>query len=114
MKKTQWLYLRYWIILVVIAEAIMFIFNQDLDTIYLIIAWAFCIGLILRILKFYPGKREPFILDFLGLIIGFIFAYMARLLALSNFRFLLILFSSLIVMPHLIYIISNEATTYGA
>jgi len=98
----------YWVTLVIIAEIIMLFLNRYLSVIYLIIAGMFLIGFLLRILRLYPGKYEPLILDFSAILISFLFAYIAEVFRLSNGRFVVILFSSLIILPHLAYIISNK------
>ena len=100
--------IMFWVVVVLAAEIIMFVFNQHLPRIYLVVALLFTGGFALRIVNRYPGKKEPLILDFSGIVIALLFTYLATLLAVSNIRFVLILCSSLIILPHIIYIISNE------
>jgi hypothetical protein len=101
-------HLLFWVTAVIIAEGIMFLFNAYLEVIYGIIALLFLGGFVLRITHLYPGKWEPLILDSLGVVIALIFAYCAHILAVSHLQFILILFSSLIIVPHLIYILSQH------
>ena len=103
----QWAYIKHWIILVVIAECIMLVFNKNLTACYLVIAALFLGGFCLRVLNLYPGKPEPLILDLPGIIIALAFAYLAEILKISNLRFLLVFVSSLIILPHIIYIINK-------
>lgn len=106
--KNQWSYIAHWIILVIIAEVLMLIFNRYLSSIYLIIACLFLVGFCLRLLKLYPGKEEPIILDSSAVIISILFAYISNILQQTNLRFILIFISSLIILPHLIYIINKK------
>lgn len=86
----------------------MLLFNKYLFMIYLVIAGLFFVGLVLRILHLYPGKKEPFILDFFTVVIALLFASLAEIFKISNMRFVLLLTSSLIFLPHIMYIISNK------
>lgn len=83
----------------------MFWLNTYLSKIYGVIAGLFLVGLMLRILRLYPGKEEPLILDLSAVIIAIIFAFIAHHIGLSNIRFILIMVSSLIIIPHIIYIV---------
>ena len=82
----------------------MLVFNYFLFKIYMAIAVLFFGGFLLRVLRLYPGKREPLILDFSAVMLAVGFALIARTLDESHWRFLLILCSSLIIVPHFIYI----------
>ncbi|MGD9014697.1 MAG: hypothetical protein PVI33_01555 [Candidatus Omnitrophota bacterium] len=106
--KQQWSYIKFWLVVVIIAEVIMFLLNEYLVMLYLVIAVFFLCGFILRILNLYPGKKEPHLLDSSAVVIALLFAYVSAMLKISNMRFLLILTSSIIILPHLKYIISNE------
>lgn len=106
--KNQWSYIRHWIALVVIAESVMLFLNRDLFIIYLIIAILFLGGFCLRSLKLYPGKEEPLILDASAVIISVLFAYISNPLKTTNIRFILIFVSSIIILPHLIYIVYKQ------
>ena len=101
-------YLTHWLKILIIAEAIMLILNQHLPVIYLVIAGLFLGGFCLRVLKRYPGEPEPLMLDFLGVLIGLIYSLCAATLGMSGWRFLLILTSSLIIMPHIVFIILKK------
>ena len=103
----QWAYIRQWVTLVIVAECIMLIYNRHLPTAYMIIAALFLGGFIPRIAHLYPGKPEPLILDLSAVLIALLFAYASNKLGMSSMRFLLILVSSLIIMPHIIYIIQK-------
>ncbi len=85
----------------------MFLFNRHLTVGYLVIVLLFLGGFILRLLNLYPGRPEPLILDFSGILIALGFAYLANTLGLSSLRFLLIFTSSLIIVPHIIYIVKK-------
>jgi len=106
--KNQRSYIIHWLILLIIAEILMLIFNEYLSLIYLVIACLFLVGFCLRLLKFYPGKEEPLILDSSAVIIGILFAYISNILKEINLRFILIFISSLIILPHLIYIVKKK------
>ncbi|UCC94871.1 MAG: hypothetical protein JSW40_08675 [Candidatus Omnitrophota bacterium] len=98
----------FWVIVVIIAESIMFVLNKHLAILYLAVACLFLAGFILRVLNIYPGKKEPLILDFSAMVIALLFAYVSQIFELSNGRFILIAISSLIIFPHLVYIRSNK------
>jgi len=82
----------------------MFICNRYLFEIYMVIAALFLGGFLLRVVKLYPGESEPLILDFSAVVLAVGFALAARSLDESGWRFLLILCSSPIIVPHFIYI----------
>lgn len=85
----------------------MFLFDRHLAATYLVIALLFLGGFVLRLLNLYPGRPEPLILDLSGIFIALVFACAANILDLSSLRFLLILISSLIILPHIIYIVKR-------
>ena len=82
----------------------MLILNQKLFEIYVLIAFLFLCGFTLRVFKLYPGKDEPLILDFSAVVLTIGFALCGRALSGYAWRFVLIFSSSLIVLPHFIYI----------
>ncbi|GEM_PF-2080014 len=108
LSKVQLRYFYFWFTAVLGGEFIMIIFNSKLPQIYLLIAIAFGVGLVLRLLRIYPGKPEPTILDLSAVVLSLGFSCLAKVLGVSKFRFLLIFISSIIVLPHLIYILLNE------
>lgn len=108
LRKKKLSYIKHWIKLIIIGETALFIFNRNLIIGYLAIAVLFFIGFLLRILKIYPGREEPLSLDISACLISALFIGAAYLLKDSNWKFLLILFSSLIVFPHFIYIIKSK------
>ena len=106
--KKQWFYLRHWIILLISAELIMMLFNRYLWISYLVIAGLFLVGFLLRVFNLYPGVKEPLVLDFSAVLISALMSYVSFLIKDSNIRFILIIVSSIIILPHLIYIICRE------
>lgn len=108
LKSTQQAYINFWVIVVIIAEAMMILLNNYLFVIYLVIASLFFIGFLLRLLRLYPGKEEPLLLDSSAVAIALLFAYASGFFKFSGIRFILILISSLIIVPHIVYIVSNE------
>lgn len=96
-----------WFLCILAVEIIMLIFNKKLPLIYAVIGGVFLVGFLLRLLNIYPGKSEPVILDLLAFFIAFIMGGAAYTLNNSPFRYLLIFISSLIVIPHIIYIITK-------
>lgn len=106
--KIQMRYLKHWLKITLIAELIMLIFNRHLPVIYLAIAGLFLGGFCLRVLKRYPGEPEPLILDFSGVLITLIYGFCALGLGMSGFRYLLILTSSLVIIPHIAFIILKK------
>jgi len=104
----QWRYLRHWLILILITEVLMVIFNHYLSFIYLIIGMLFFGGFVLRVFRKYPGEDEPLILDFSALCLSLCYVILASFLEYSLWRFLLIFCSSGIIVPHLIYIINEK------
>ncbi len=78
--------------------------NQELVLWYSLIAMAFGAGWLLRLCRLYPGQDEPLILDLPGAILAAGYAVLAGWMGDSNGRFLLILCSSLIILPHVIYV----------
>jgi len=107
LSKNQYSLFKFWFTVVVIAELLMLIMNKYLFLFYTGIAILFFGGFFLRALHLYPGKREPLILDLSGMAIAFLYAYFAEILKFSNLRFLLIFASSLIILPHLFYIVAK-------
>jgi hypothetical protein len=103
-KETHWRYYRFWLSAIFLVETLMLILNHALVPIYFLIAGVFLIGFLLRVFRLYPGEAEPLILDFSGMVIAVIFAYLAQWLGDSPGRFLLIFCSSAIIVPHFIYI----------
>lgn len=86
----------------------MLLLNRYLFLIYLIIAALFFGGFCLRIVKLYPGKAEPLILDSSAVVLGIAFACISNALKASGVRFILIFTSSLIIAPHLVYILRKK------
>jgi hypothetical protein len=105
--ESRWSCYRHWLVLIVVAEAMMLVFNMRLVEIYLAVAVLFAVSFILRFVKFYPGQRELLVLDLSAVVLAAGFAFAAQWLGASGWRFLLILCSSLIVLPYFIYI-ANE------
>ena len=108
LNKNQRGYIKHWLILIIIAEGFLLIFNKYLPILYLLITLLFLGGWILRLLNLYPGKSEPLILDISGACIGLVFFYLTTVFKLSNVRFLLIFVSSVIILPHLFFILANK------
>lgn len=106
--ENQWRYIKLWLVTIILAEAAMFVLNEHLPAIYLAISAVFFVGVTLRVLGLYPGSKEPLVLDASAVLIALIMSCIAKLLGSSGWRFLLILTSSVIVMPHLLYIISKD------
>ncbi|MFC1480517.1 hypothetical protein ACFL5Y_03620 [Candidatus Omnitrophota bacterium] len=100
--------MRLWIVTIILAEILMFVLNRHLVVIYLAVSVIFFLGVLLRILKLYPGNDEPLILDGSAVVLALIWAFLARVIGMSGWRFLLILSSSAIVMPHLWYVINMK------
>jgi len=86
----------------------MFLLNKYLIFIYATISSLFFLGFFLRILNLYPGEKEPIILDGLAVLIGIIFIFLSHLFIHQKLKFILILSSFLIVLPHLIYIVIKK------
>ena len=106
--QSQWRYLRHWLILLLIVEASMFIFNKKLFEIYSVIGVLFLGGFLLRCFKVYPGEKEPLELDLSGFCLALFYALLARFLGASGLRFVLILTSSAIIIPHFLFIIKEK------
>ena len=102
--ETQWPYVRFWLFAVIVSEIILLSANKRLFEAYLFIGSLFLIGLLLRVVGLYPGQWEPIILDFSAVLIAVCFAFLGRLFLDSSFRFILVLCTSLIIVPHLIFI----------
>jgi len=107
-KESQRPYVRHWLIILLMAETFMLIFNHFLYEIYLVIAFLFFCGFLLRMLKLYPGQSEPLILDFSAVVISLGYAWIAQWVGLSLWRFLLIFCSSAIIMPHFVFILREK------
>jgi len=106
--KTKRAYIGYWVVLLITAEGIMLLFNQWLVLSYLIVALLFLGAFFLRAIGRYPGKPEPLVLDASAVVLAVVFGYAAYVLRGSHARFLLLLTSSVIIMPHIIYIIRED------
>jgi len=104
----QWRYIKKWIIAIVAAEVIMLVLNGFLPMLYVTVAVLFFAGFILRVLRIYPGEDEPLVLDASAVIIALLLAYFAAGQRYSAWRFLLIFFSSVIIVPHLVYIVTDK------
>jgi len=103
-KASQWRYYRHWLALSIVTEITMLIFNGFLTEIYILISILFLGGFILRLLQLYPGEREPLYLDLSAVVIAGLFSFFAGLLIGSGWCFFLIPLSTLILLPHLMYI----------
>ncbi len=101
----QFPYIRHWMILTAAAEAVMLAGHRYLYWIYVLIAVLFAGGFFLRVLKIYPGAEEPLVLDASAVVIALLFARAAYALEFSPWRFALIFVSSLIIMPHVFYVV---------
>jgi len=108
LSKNQMQYMMHWLRIVVIAEIIMLILNRHLPVIYIVIAVLFFGGFCLRVLKRYPGEAEPLMLDFSGVLISIIYSFCSLALGMSMLRFLPILTSSLIITPHIVFIVLKK------
>ena len=106
--ESQWRYIRHWLVLIIGAETLMCVFNRYLVEAYVIIALLFFCGFALRLFNLYPGESEPLDLDVSGVALAMSFALVARLTEISGLRFLLIGCSSLIILPHFLYIIREK------
>ena len=107
-KVSQWQYYRHWLILVFITEVLMLVFNGFLAEIYILIAVLFLGGFVLRLLRLYPGEAEPLYLDLSAVVLAGLFSFLAALWLDSNLRFMLILCSSVIIVPHFVFIAQNK------
>ena len=87
----------------------MLVRNHELVFFYRLIAVLFFGGWLLRVFRLYPGQSEPLILDFSGAVLAAGFSLMAAWLGSSVWRFLLIPCSSVIIIPHLIYIYQEKS-----
>ncbi len=108
----QWRYVKFWIIVILLAEMLMLFLNERLPFLYCLIAAAFSCSLILRVIRVYPGKEEPLILDASAAGIALLWGFMARVADGSGWRFFLIFTSSMIILPHLIYIAGKRDIEY--
>lgn len=106
--QSQWRYVRHWLVLIVFTECILLWLHDRLVFAYLAIALLFLAGLTLRVLRLYPGQREPLALDFLAVILSLGFAGLAYVFEGSPWRFLMIGCSSLIVFPHFVFILREK------
>jgi hypothetical membrane protein len=106
--KSQWAHLKHWFVLLVFAEGLMLLLSRYLSIIYLFIGGLFLLALLLRLLGIYPGKKEPLVLDSSAVLIALILAYVSRALQLQRARYMLIFVSSIIILPHLLYILSKR------
>ena len=91
-----------------IAESIMLFLNRHLPYIYAVIAILFFIGLCLRILDIYPGKKEPLFLDASAAVMAAALSWLSKTMQWSNIRFFLIVCSSVIILPHILYILQKK------
>jgi len=100
-------YFFHWALLAGPIALIFYALPKDASTLLLIlVGLAFLCAFLMRVFHFYPGAPEPLILDFLGMLISFIGAYLLS----STTSYGLTLFlakvalSFLILLPHIIYI----------
>jgi len=104
----QWRYFRFWLSSLLCAEGLLLIFNRMIFEVYLLLAGCFFVGFLLRVCRIYPGESEPLVLDSSAVCFSLLYALVARNIIDSPWRFLLILCSSVIIMPHLIYIYKEK------
>ena len=108
--KEKYRLIAFWAVMTLAAEAVMVLFRSRLFLIYIIIAALFLGGFTLRVLHLYPGKKEPLILDSSALVLAFGFALTSYFFKAAHTRLFLISISSLIIIPHLIYILAVKKT----
>lgn len=108
LNKRQKILLIYWLSLVAAAEVVMLLLKGQLTIIYLIVAGLFFIGLGLRILNIYPGRKEPLMLDLSAVAISLLYAFFSTVAAEVLYTYLLIFTSSVIILPHLVYIVRGN------
>jgi hypothetical protein len=104
--KEQKRYLFHWLRIVLVVEAIFFIFRDKILFLLLLVSILFFIGLILRISKLYPGRPEPLILDSYAVIISLLIAFAYKAFLIS--AIFVISIAPVIILPHIIYIIRAE------
>jgi len=105
---SQWGYFRHWFILLLCAEGLMLIFNKLIVQMYLSVAVLFLVGFFLRAFHLYPGQKEPLVLDFSAVCLACVYSSLGNWLIDSPWRFLLILCSSIIIIPHFVYIVKEK------
>ena len=105
---SQGRYYRFWLCALLFTEGLMLIFNKHLFFIYLVIAVLFLGGFLLRLFHLYPGDHEPLFLDFFAFVAAVCFAFVGECLVGSLWRYLLILCSSVILIPHFIFITQHK------
>ena len=105
---TQWPYIRFWVSAIFVTEGIMLMFNTYLPELFALIVFLFLVGFLLRVLHLYPGQWEPLILDASAVGMALLYTCLASLCEHSPWRFLLILTTSVIIVPHFIYIFFHK------
>lgn len=107
--RNQWEHLLVWAITILPIEILLLIFPQYAWILFGLGGGTFIGGFIFRILKIYPGKSEPLIIDLLtgllGLIASILFAPW-ELIGISK-RFLLTV-PPLVLLPHIVNIIADK------
>ena len=108
--KEQGRLLKKWSLILLIVYSLFLLFLNLIPILFLLIAIIFAIGLTLRILKVYPGKTEPLILDAAGAFIALLIALILKFQKLPDaISFILILIGPIIIILwHVIYILKNK------
>ena len=97
----------FWVEVVLLAELILFAGNRFLPQLFQLIAALFLSGFLMRLANRYPGQKEPLMLDGSAAFIALLFSAVSVMVGGGSLRFLLITVSSLIIVPHIVYIFAN-------
>jgi len=102
----QKLYFYYWIILLGWGELALFVFARRQSLILILISAGFFVGFILRLLRLYPGKREPLVVDLSTCLLALLLStYITGFNPPNAIALILLPF---ITIPHIFYIISRK------
>ena len=106
--KNQKGYIKHWTVIIFIAICLLFASRGYLSIAYSIAAALFFIGLSLRLLNLYPGKREPLILDLSAVLIAALLVVISDKAGGSVNIAILISMSPVIILPHIFYIVLKK------
>ena len=99
-------YILHWILLLSVAEFLIFFLSHLQILFLLLIAGGFFVGFLLRLLQVYPGRREPLFLDLFSCCLALLLSALASWLKPSNAVILVLL--PVLVVPHIYHIITHR------
>ena len=92
-----------------LAEVILLRTQFPAYLLFLLVGAGFLGGIVLRILKIYPGEDEPLLLDIVSFLLASLFSLLLTLTSPTHSSYLIYkyAFPPVLILPHLIYILTT-------